>query len=335
MQRESYFDNAKFILIVLVVFGHIIRSYIEQNEGMLAIYKFIYTFHMPAFILIAGYFAKGYQQKGYIQKVASKLIIPYLIFHGIYSIYYVLIKNENVWIVANPLNPHWSLWFLLSLFFWNILLYLFALFRKEVAMGVSFIIALSVGYIEEVNHFMSLSRTFVFFPLFLIGSYMKRKHFLLLKHKSARISSFFLLIGIAILYSQISFDYEWLFGSKPYAHFGDVTIISCLKRLLFYVLTLVTTFSFLSLVPSKKLFFTDWGTRTFYVYLLHGFFIQAFRISDMERNVDALNNILIAGLCALMLTIVLSSRWIRNITKPFIEIKLPKSQKSVTVTRRI
>lgn len=66
--RDSYFDNAKFLLIFLVVFGHIIRSYIHDNDALLHIYKFIYTFHMPAFILISGYFAKGFNRPGYVKK---------------------------------------------------------------------------------------------------------------------------------------------------------------------------------------------------------------------------------------------------------------------------
>nr|MCX3330604.1 acyltransferase family protein [Bacillus pacificus] len=76
--RDSYFDNAKFLLIFLVVFGHILRSFINDNEFMLYLYKFIYTFHMPAFILVSGFFAKGFKRSGYVKKLAVKLIIPYL-----------------------------------------------------------------------------------------------------------------------------------------------------------------------------------------------------------------------------------------------------------------
>ncbi len=54
---------------------------------MLHLYKFIYTFHMPAFILVSGYFAKNFKRKGYVKKLAVKLIIPYLIFQGIYSVF--------------------------------------------------------------------------------------------------------------------------------------------------------------------------------------------------------------------------------------------------------
>ncbi len=56
--RDSYFDNAKFILIFLVVFGHILRSFINGNEFMLHLYKFIYTFHMLSLYPGFGLFRK-------------------------------------------------------------------------------------------------------------------------------------------------------------------------------------------------------------------------------------------------------------------------------------
>ena len=64
-QRDYYFDNGKFLLIFFVVFGHFIRSFIENNEPLLALYKTIYAFHMPAFILVSGHFCKGYFKRVY------------------------------------------------------------------------------------------------------------------------------------------------------------------------------------------------------------------------------------------------------------------------------
>ena len=60
--RNPYFDNAKAILIILVVIGHIIEPFIEDIYTLKIIYEFIYTFHMPAFILLSGYFFKTYQR---------------------------------------------------------------------------------------------------------------------------------------------------------------------------------------------------------------------------------------------------------------------------------
>lgn len=55
----------------------------------------------------------------------KKLILPYVFFQLIYSIfYYFLLSKDNLSIQL--LDPEWSLWFLLSLFFWNVMLFIFA-----------------------------------------------------------------------------------------------------------------------------------------------------------------------------------------------------------------
>jgi fucose 4-O-acetylase-like acetyltransferase len=87
-ERDYYFDNAKFLLIFLVVFGHLISPVKDQSELVYTIYNFIYTFHMPAFILISGYFTKGFFKKGYLRKILKKVLIPYIIFQVVYSFYY-------------------------------------------------------------------------------------------------------------------------------------------------------------------------------------------------------------------------------------------------------
>ncbi|MCR5545514.1 MAG: acyltransferase, partial [Lachnospiraceae bacterium] len=57
-QRLTYFDNAKGFLILLVVFGHLVDLVCHSSSGPLLHYTFltIWSFHMPAFLFIAGLF---------------------------------------------------------------------------------------------------------------------------------------------------------------------------------------------------------------------------------------------------------------------------------------
>lgn len=323
--RDSYFDNAKFFLIILVVFGHIIRSFIDDSQMIMNIYKFVYTFHMPAFILISGYFAKGFRKKGYVGKITKKLIVPYLIFQGIYSVYYFLIEKQSA-IALDPLDPHWSLWFLVSLFFWNVLLIVVTKLPTKWAILLAFVVGLSVGYIELISNYLSLSRTFVFFPLFLIGFYLKHDHFKRITIPKIRVLSFSLLMITFIAYFYIDFDYGWLFGSKSYSHFGEVSVFSAIIRLGFYCLTLITSLSFLSLIPKTHAFYTEWGTRTFYVYLLHGFLIQYMRNSELLSWMKDYQSLTLLIVLAILLTSTLSSNIVKTFTQPFIELKAPSFQ---------
>ena len=62
---------------------------------------------------------------------------------------------------------------LISLFFWNLLLIPFSKLPFHWAMIVSLSMALLVGYVDSISDTLSLSRTFVFLPMFLAGFYLK------------------------------------------------------------------------------------------------------------------------------------------------------------------
>src|SRR6478752_5745052 len=56
-QRDAFFDNAKYLAIVLVAVAHSWVPVMDGSRTARALYMVVYTFHMPAFILISGYFS--------------------------------------------------------------------------------------------------------------------------------------------------------------------------------------------------------------------------------------------------------------------------------------
>src|SRR5690625_4412479 len=167
MERNPYFDNAKLFLIVTVVFGHMIQPYIDGFKELKTLYLWMYTFNMPAFIFLAGYFARGRLDLSYFKKLVINLLFPYLTFQLLYTGFYFIIGKED-WL-KSLFNPHWALWFLFSLFSWHVLLYLFKKLPTKTSVIIAIILGLAIGYISDIGHMFSLSRTFVFFPFFLIG----------------------------------------------------------------------------------------------------------------------------------------------------------------------
>lgn len=320
-QRDYYFDNAKFILIFFVVFGHLLRSFIEDNEMIYNIYKVIYTFHMPAFILVSGFFARGFNKKGYVWKIARKLILPYIIFQLIYSVFYYFLYDKSTFTI-DPLNPHWSLWFLISLFCWNVMLIGFSKFSAPAGLLAAFALGLGVGYADWISNYLSLSRTFVFFPLFLLGYHMTKDHIRALTRPQFKIGA---LLAFTIVFLGFYFnpdiDYKWLLGSKPYSQMEAASIMSMFTRLGFYVLSLIMVLSFLTIVPKKQYFFTNLGRNTLYVYLLHGFFVRTFRESEVQNFFHSPERFLLLAAIALLLTLALSSKYAAALAQPIIEFK--------------
>ena len=331
--RVSYFDNAKFILIFFVVFGHLLYSYIEVDSVVYSFYKIIYTFHMPAFILISGFFAKGFYRKGYVRELTKKLIVPYIIFQLVYSVFYYFLRKDSFQV--DIFDPHWSLWFLLSLFCWNVLLFAFTKMRPLFSILLAFAIGLGVGYIDWISNYLSLSRTFVFFPLFLLGYYLKKEHFYFITKPKAKIVSVFTVLIVTIgviMFPDI--NETWFLGSKPYTHFTDETIYGFFSRVGVYILNLVMAASFFSFVPKKQQFFTKWGRNTLYVYLLHGFFVQTFRESDINQYLYNTQTIIILTLVSLLLTMLLSSRFIIAAFQPLIELHADKWRNFFQLSRQ-
>jgi fucose 4-O-acetylase-like acetyltransferase len=318
--RSKFFDNAKFALIFLVVFGHMISPLKEHDKILFTLYTVIYLFHMPAFIFISGYFAKGYRKKGYLLKSIQKILLPYFLFQMIYSIVYYLIGKEKS-LEIDFLQPHWSLWFLLSLFFWNLMLYAFARFKWK-GFVLAVILGIGIGYIDEVGSFLSLSRTFVFFPYFLLGFLFNGEQLknLIRTKYSVPVGIVILTLTLIIFGSDLSKDsVSWLLGDESYQAMGSKQLTDGLLRAIQYAFTITVIFGFFSLIPSNQYRITKIGERTLYVYLLHGFiikFIQSF-LPDVF-----LENYVFLLTASLIVCLTLGSFLIKKYTKPLIELKL-------------
>ncbi|WP_353615525.1 acyltransferase family protein [Colwellia sp. PAMC 21821] len=82
-------------MIFLVVFGHLIEPLINQNDFIKTIYMFIYSFHMPVFIILAGVLTKLDMTDEQTTKNIRTLIVPFLVFTILYEIVN-LISNKSI-----------------------------------------------------------------------------------------------------------------------------------------------------------------------------------------------------------------------------------------------
>ncbi|MBE0422039.1 acyltransferase family protein [Pseudoalteromonas nigrifaciens] len=80
INRDNSPDAIKGMCILLMVFGHV--SYIGSfTSSLYTVKAFIYTFHMPLFLILSGYF---FSFNANIQnsalKILKRIALPYLIF---------------------------------------------------------------------------------------------------------------------------------------------------------------------------------------------------------------------------------------------------------------
>lgn len=316
MKRNAYFDNAKFIFIFLVVLGHMIQPFINHSTAVHTFYMWVYTFHMPAFIFLSGFFAKGSGSIQYIGRLARRLLIPYIIFQILYTAFYIYVGKMNV--ETDLFYPRWSLWFLLSLFCWHVLLIIYKRFPPIISLVLALQVGIIVGYFSEVGHTYSLSRTFVFFPFFLAGYWVTEKHLNYLKHRLVKGSALIVMGIIAIaIYIAPEFNSGWLLASKSYDVLG-LPKHGGFARLLVYMTSTFMAASVLAWIPERRFYWTKLGERTLYVYLLHGFFIQYFRMEDLFQ-IKSTFDFLGLAILSMLIVLLLASRPIVMFSQPFIE----------------
>lgn len=120
MKRIDLIDNLKGYAILLVILGHSIQTYYVDSFDDNVIFRFIYSFHMPFFMFLAGYVANKNPDVNKIKQLFTRLVIPFFIW-GIFSYilklgYWSDHRNffELFW------HPDVGLWFLYILFLINL-----------------------------------------------------------------------------------------------------------------------------------------------------------------------------------------------------------------------
>ena len=152
---------------------------------------------------------------------------------------------------------------------------------------------------------------------------MNRKTFEKLKNKlNVRIA----LIGSLLL---ISFVHhfgdvrwrEWLFGRLPYEDiYYSIFDSAIVSRLVIYLFMIVSSYLFLSLVPTKQRWYTAIGEKTLCIYLLHLFIIRAFKDSELYIWIEQTGNFGVLILIAFAIVYVLSLKWVWRVTNPILTI---------------
>ncbi|MFD0887825.1 acyltransferase family protein, partial [Streptosporangium algeriense] len=265
-KREPYLDNVKFVLIVMVVIGHSLVPTLAAHSSRAA-YMFIYTFHMPAFVLISGYLGRNFwNSNAKINKLVDTMLVPYAFVEIGYALLrYALGQKWTLTII----DPAWLNWYLVALVLWRISTPIWTRMRQPLLVAVT--IYMVAGF-SEISGDFSLDRFFGLLPFYVLGLLLKPEHFDLLKPLWVRIAAGFVVAGavaVAIyLAPRVGLDPVYYRYSFKYMHLDWWMGLIVRASMLLAGLTL--SVALLALVPRRETWFSDLGTRTLYAYLLHG-----------------------------------------------------------------
>ena len=322
--RVAKWDNAKAILIFLVVFGHSFTFLLSDNEIIRCVFLWITAFHMPLFMFLTGLFSKSFVNApkfGYM-KIASYVLLYFFMKLTIYlTVLFARGYATFYWISENGVP-----WYILVTAVFMSITYLLKRFNHKKILVIALVLALLVGYIKEIGDTFMLSRIFVYYPYFFLGFMLDREKLLKFTSKVyVRIASLVIIAAFtfAIFYlgdNIFSIRYA-LTGNNAYSEFGaDWAPFGILLRAGCYTVSSVVSLAVLSIVPVKNVpVLTKIGSKTLTVYALHRQFQYVFQYTFMVPLLAVLpENLLLPVLfvISLVLTFVLS-------LKPFDYILYP------------
>lgn len=221
-QRDIIIDMLKGFAVLSVILGHAIQRGIGINGGDYFgnfLFKIIYTYHMPLFMLISGYslfkFTREYDLK-FIFKRTFRLLIPTFVWS-----YLIWIARDFDFVgikefVAFPnsileysktlfFNPDFIIWFLYVVFIFDIWFMIQKKINKTADIHIDVLLSVFFYLILKLLPFsyFGILKLQIYFPIFAFGYYLTP--FCLKKLQSLCMCIFLLIYIILLLIYQNTF----------------------------------------------------------------------------------------------------------------------------------
>lgn len=272
-QRDAFFDNAKYLAIVLVGVGHAWGQILDDNRTVETLYRVLYTFHMPAFIIVSGYFSRSFDlSPKRVKRLITGVAVPYLVFEIAYTLHRRV--SEDPQADFSLLDPTYLLWFLCALFVWRLTTPIWQTVRWPLPISLG--IAALASVTPSVGNDLNMQRVLQFLPCFVLGLVLRPEHFQLVRRRSVRILSVPVVAAALVIgwWSVPRMETGWFYRNAAAQDTGAPWWSGPVLTLALFGCSVVLSACFFAWVPGRRMWFTALGTGTIYGYLLHGFLVK-------------------------------------------------------------
>lgn len=317
--RSATLDNAKGLLIALVVFGHLLESLISEYPISRTIYIAVYLFHIPAFALISGVVSTRHTGWSEWWQGNRNLIAVFFVFEAAYELLHFAATGAPSKYILSA-QPYWLLWYLWSLAIWRFVL---TYVRGSAVTIVAAVVAgCLIGCLSHDFLYLGIARTFIFFPFFLAG-YISRNYVKRFQPSTPRMvtAAVVLVAAIPLAFLNVTGHVEWLYGTHSYGALGATCLSGIFVRAVLYIVSFSISFALLFMMPRMATFFSSMSLNSLYVFVWHGFIVMTVEAAGVAQKVAAQSEgvfVLVALCFALMVSKILSGDVLANFTKAYL-----------------
>jgi len=300
--RIFLWDNLKFFLILMVVIGHFADQY--SSDSLQSVFLFIYGFHMPLFIFLAGLFHKNTR----IPQKVTVYFALYILYRAVLLVIAAAFRRSpSIQLFSTAATP----WFLFSMAVFIGLTWLLRDVNPWFLLGLSVATACLAGYDSSIGDAFFLSRTLVFYPFYLLGTIASRERLEAMNRRPAlRIAGILVIaawLAVCFLFRDPLYALRPLLTGRN-AYSTSLGSLGCFFRLGCYGLSLVLGFALILAAPARPVgVFTLFGQRTLQVYFWHRPLLYILTFLDVNNRICTLpRGTILWLLAAVALTVILS-----------------------------
>ncbi|MGW0685796.1 acyltransferase family protein [Streptomyces sp. NPDC002754] len=275
--RDAYFDNAKYLAIVLVALGHAWEPLRGDSRAASALYFTVYTFHMPAFIVISGYFSRSFDASPRrMKRLVTGVLVPYVIFELAYTFFKRTVGDDPDYPIS-LLDPWYLTWFLIALLIWRLTTPLWKIIRWPLPLALAVAVLAAVS--PDIGDDLDLQRVLQFLPFFVLGLCLKPEHLQLVRNRRARILAAPVFVGALVVayWASPRMTAAWFYRRDSAQELGAPGWTGVVMTLALFACSVILMACFFAWVPGRRLWCTALGAGTLYGYLLHGFLAKGSR----------------------------------------------------------
>lgn len=310
-QRVEKWDNLKFMLIYLVVLGHLCDLHTGGSLPVKKITFLIYLFHMPLFLFLSGMFSKKNIDERRYRNIFSFLFLFFAL-KMIYAAGKIVVYHDFSF---HLLKESGLPWYAFAVFAFQLISIALKRFPRAYVLGFGILLACFAGYDAKLSDVLVLSRILVFFPFFWLGYCVDdRRLYAITENRKVKAAALCVLAAFLVFYILADIHkFYWLrpilSGRNPYSALRKHAEYGFFFRLAYYLLAAVVGGAILILIPGRvgRGRIARLGSRTLQVYGLHYLLIYLlYGVFHLDSRVRGLpDGCLVLYLLALSLGITL------------------------------
>jgi hypothetical protein len=310
--RVPRWDNVRALAATLIVVLHTTGPAVPDGGMLDKFNTTLWALRIPAFVILAGVFSHSRLEPGRLRGLVSRIVVPATLCWILLSTQKVMLGMEFTYHLS---RWPWTLWFLMALLWWRLLLPLITQLRYPLLCTTG--LALVAGYFSEIGMNYAGARTLMYLPLFYLGwrlgqgtlfdSWFTSRHTLPVAWAGLTGS----IAGILL------FGPPWRYAAMLYERVPLPIEFAWVPRLLVLAFATFMVLCLLRIAPNRRIpYLTSMGAAGFTIYLLHPFFVRPFEVLGYADRVDTRPEQLALFLAAVALAVVLGSPLVQRLARP-------------------